>query len=365
MIRNVAVDDCARALSCSTAEERPHLSFERGLAGLAHAAQVVGTRFGARGLVEHAYELLQRRRDHTTLEESFAPQTGIPHFEDVRPHFMRSVFYGPSGYWFVLAELSANLGETSAASTAIEHFLDDATRPYAFAEFFFGSAGALWACVRLLETCLDEREHARITSCASSLFHDTWTQYNAGDKVRSLFGMGELGFAHGKAGILYVLLRAARTLAAPTEGLRSEIERLACLGTVTARGISWPICVPELAPAAPSVLESWCNGASGFVPLWVAAYETFGTELFRHLALKAACYVATCPANNKRSLCCGLAGHMVAFTYADAIDTGGSWRRFSEELHSTHRTACIDGMDGTLSLMKGDLGVLMAGTPWL
>jgi serine/threonine-protein kinase len=173
-------------------------------------------------------------------------------------------------------------------------------------EFLGGVAGHL-TCLVILYRATRE---PRLLSLADDL---------AGDLLSSAHGRTgwtrakRLPFAHGRAGTFYALLSwslaANRSLPAR---LFDDLARLAADVEAT------------LHPDGDHDL-SWCNGASGFVLLWVRAYERTGVAHHRRLAQKAARSLVTLTRGAWPDLCCGLGGRAYALLAMDRIDPGRGW----------------------------------------
>jgi hypothetical protein len=279
-----------------------------------------------------------------------------------------SVLHGPVGYWLVAALASLTAGRSSSHD-AIENYLDLAEEPYRLAEFAFGSAGPLWGCSLLLRSELNGVSQVRIRAVGRRLLARTWETLGRHlANVRGVSGKDNLGFAHGRAGVLYAALAFCRdSRTALPVGLREELENLACLAEVTPRGVSWPATFGS--PGAPGrwlgERESWCNGAAGFVPLWSLAFEVFGHAIYRELALKTAAYLLANTAFVSRTLCCGLAGHATAIRYAERLEPGQRWAQFSGEAIDACAVESLPLNGATHGLFKGAAGVLLGGESWL
>lgn len=360
------LEDYVRSLDAGPREGDYNLSIERGTAGVAYGALLLGRRFGSASAIDAAYRLLKNDLAVAERPVSFAIEDGIRHADDVRPHFNRSVIYGEPGFQLVLALASADAGDAATAAAAGERFEALVAEPYAFGEFQFGSAGALWGCALLLESSAGDAVRDRLVLRARALRDDALRQYAADDETRSLFALGEYGFAHGRAGVLFAVLRASAALESePPAAVLSALEALAIRAEITPRGVGWPICDAAIPVPANGVAESWCNGAAGFVPLWSLAYKTYRADVFRQLAVKTASFIAGSTAGAKRNLCCGWAGHLCAYAEAHALDGSDVWTNSMAPVAQYLRESRPEMHLQTHGLLKGEAGVLLGGTAWL
>lgn len=343
-----------------------NLCIDSGTSGLAYTAWILGRRDDDREMLTAAYDLLLAKSGSVALPASFALEEGTLHADDVRPFFHRSVIFGEPGLWFVLALSASSVGDGKTASAAAKRFAELCRSPYPFGEFHFGSAGALWASAVLLGCELPADARAEIVTLAQDLMTAAWSQYHGDEQTRSIFALGEYGFAHGRAGILFAILRGSRALGVePPAGVRGALEALALRGAITPRGISWPICDAPVPPPAAGVAESWCNGAAGFVPLWDLAYETYREDVFRRLAIKAACFITGNTQGARRSVCCGWAGHQIAYTIAGKLEPEGNWSAFVGQIAVLLDSGAAPLTPENHGLLKGEAGELLGGTPWL
>jgi len=345
----------------------PTLTLEGGIAGIGYASFLLGREYGDASLIMASYQMMLKMLTFIDEGAAFEPEHANVHFELVQSHFQGSLFYGPAGYWFTLAMLASNVGDRSTATMAVNEFLSRCSGPHTHAEFLFGSAGVLWAAGHLLRQSLSHNDLNRVVQVSSMLLAETWGNFCQGEKYRSIFGMGELGFAHGTAGILYCVLVFCTALeCALPDGFIAEMEELACLAAVSSRGTSWPVAYPDEIPLVlPGVRESWCNGAAGFVPLWNLAHDVFGGNLYRDLTLKTAAFITGVGPGAKPTLCCGLAGHMVAFGYAARIEPAEKWGSFIAQILQALSPSHVSLNSQNHGLFKGVVGALLGGTAWL
>jgi serine/threonine-protein kinase len=360
-----AVLEYLESFEACARERVPQLNLEGGIAGLAYAAYLLGESTGAAGFFVQAHRIAGGAERFENDAGAFAWAYGSHPFERIAH---QSVLHGPIGTAtaFALAAHAAN--DEALKSRQLQRLEALARARFEQVEFAFGVSGALWAVTRALRAGIAEEP---LRALARRLYEATWTMYRrfaarvAEGRTKDL-----LGFAHGRAGILFALAAYRVAIGEPaTAELSAELERLALLGAVDRRGISWSSVQPpdEQPEAWPGVRESWCNGVAGYVPLWSLAYELTGEPVYRTLALKAATYLVRDGVELfSPSLCCGLAAHAVAFTLAQRLEAQRDWLSFAR------RAAAMCGLGSTLRLtpqsdgfLKQALGVFLEGTAWL
>lgn len=336
----------------------PHLSLHNGISGVAYAAHLLARPSSRVDLDIAADDMMQRALRFVDVPEAFAlryPDAPLARFAS------GSILHGPIGCRMVAALTGWSAGRAVRAASATDLYLAMAEKPYVLQEFAFGSAGPLWGCSVLLRAELDARSRASVEAAGRALLEKTWHAFadERGDN---------LGFAHGRAGVLYAVLAFCRDARCPLPPqFREELDDVACLADVTPRGASWPARIG--APDAPErwwgQRESWCNGASGFVPLWSLAFDVLGHPLYRELALKTAAYIVQATGIGSRSLCCGAAGHAVALRYAQRLEPEAGWSEFADDALAACGIATLHLTAETDSLFQGFLGALLGGIPWL
>jgi serine/threonine-protein kinase len=259
--------------------------------------------FGAGGIAYALLRASQARGDRALLGagERWA-RAALPQFKGnlqvpagVAPG--ASLAYGRDGIRLVQVLLAHAAGDVTRTRARIGAFVRSVRgtrrRP---AELLFGTAGQLAGALILLETTGDPRLRALADEHAAVLL----------DSAASWTDTPDLAFAHGRAGMLYALLRwqqvTGGTLPAWFPG---ALEALARAHPAWQRA-------RKSRPAAPILGRTWCNGSAGLTLLWTLAHEQTGEP--RHLkraqaALRTTLSV-TAPAGG--DLCCGLAGRAYA-----------------------------------------------------
>lgn len=343
----------------------PPLGLDSGVAGLAYACYLSGINSGNSELLYKAQEVAEVTSVYAEDSVAFRPmQASGPYL----PYVSQSVLHGPLGFWMTRALAEGEVGREASCAIAVDKFVQLCQQHFDLTEFAFGSAGAIWGAARLLQGRLDGDSRCRVESTLRNLLAQTSARVLDGAEGSTHKSPVCVGFAHGEAGVLYAFLRALGSLSKPVPAkLNERLSNLACLATVSSRGLSWPGLPPSDSSHTgwPGMHESWCNGAAGFVPLWCLAYEQLSDDIYKELVLATSSFIATCDQAVPVSLCCGVAGHVAAFNYAKKLDPDSDWQSFmNRELEDKHFVAaCLD--NSNVGLLKGAPGLLLAGAPWL
>jgi hypothetical protein len=353
-----ALLEYARWLNASLdSNEPPLLNLEGGVGGVLYASWLLATeQQHVDALRQEARILALRTLPLATSAPAFKMRFPSDLYE---PRVNESVLHGPLGYWLAVC-LVSEPGST-LHDIALREYIALILQDCELLEFAFGAAGLLWSVARLLPHLRGEpREDVK--AAGATLMAQIWQRLI--DGIRDLSTESEsLGFAHGRAGILYAILSYCdKAHCTPPSGLQAQLDALACLGTVTERGITWAPEHPprQLEETWRSIGESWCNGVSGFIPLWCLASKIFKLPLYGLLAEKAGVALLTAEARESISLCCGVAGQIAALRCLERFNPHGKWAHFADQLF----VACLEKSTGlsaaTHSLLKGSLGLMVA-----
>lgn len=127
-----------------------------------------------------------------------------------------------------------------------------------------------------------------------------------------------LGFAHGRSGALYSLLRWAEASGTAVDGVTEGLlDDLAGHAMDRGGGLAWPI--EPGSDASP--WTGWCHGSAGQVLTWSAAARLLGRQELRDLAAAAGRHIWAARGHSGPSLCCGGAGEALSL-FVLARDTG-------------------------------------------
>lgn len=264
-----------------------------------------------------------------------------------------SLFHSPVGVHCVDALAAHARGDPVARALAEARFAEAAGAPGERLDVAFGAAGALLGCALLLEADpgsgpVRAAGEALAERLARSL--EPLPPVPAGGEERSL------GAAHGWAGFLYALLRFAEASGTPfPASAGGRLDELAGLGLPLGRGLRWPR--EAGLPAGENALAaSWCNGAAGLVPLWLAAERVLGEPRFAALA-EACAWTAYDAPDAGGDLCCGAAGRAYALLAVARQAGGRAWRDRARALAERAAVAVRREALRRDSLYKGEVGV--------
>jgi serine/threonine-protein kinase len=242
--------------------------------------------------------------------------------------------------------------------SALAAFLAATAEPVEQLDISFGRAGLLLGCAHLLEAASPALDCAPLRARGVELRDSLWARLKSEPALPGGSTLRSLGAAHGWAGYLYALLRFAEaTHDVVSDGLEDRLEELAELAVPAARGLRWPIQV-GVEPADVPLAGSWCNGAAGFVHLWLAAARRFGDERYLRLAERAGwCAFEAVPAGG--DLCCGYAGRAYALLALEQASGTSLWGVRARLLADLAESSVEAGALRHESLYKGDVGVAL------
>ena len=270
-----------------------------------------------------------------------------------------SFFHTAAGVHCVHALIAHGRGDERAQQLALREFVAAAGQPCEHVDVAFGLAGLLLGCSLLMEAPLRAPgEEDALRSLGDGLRDRLWTRLERQPRIAESTELRSLGAAHGWAGYLYALLRWSEVVdAPPPDGLADRLDQLGELGQPAGRGLRWPhetgVGVPDTALAA-----SWCNGAAGFVPLWIAAHRTLGAETYARWGQMAAWSAYEGPPA-PGDLCCGFAGRAYALLALHRHAGEREWLPRARSLAGRAATGVRADSMRRDSLYKGEVGVAL------
>ncbi len=261
-----------------------------------------------------------------------------------------SFFLGNRGVSFVQVLVAYTEDNPLLLKRAMREFIQPESRRLKIQELFQGIAGRLLGTALLFAETGDDRFRDYGNSLAGDLLEtaDAASGFNPWQRNKLL------GFAHGRAGNYYALLKwSQETGYAPPDWVWAALRKYAQSGRKKDHGISWPIDESN----EKKYMNTWCNGAPGLILLWSLAYEVCEDALFLDTARAAAEYTLHEQEHRLGGLCCGAAGVSYAFLALSRIDPHGPW------LHHAHRYCdlAVQGVKdpyARLSLYRGSAGVI-------
>jgi serine/threonine-protein kinase len=208
----------------------------------------------------------------------------------------------------------------------------------------FGRAGLLLGCALLLDV---EQDRSLLTPLGEELLRLNTSQVETSPT---------LGAAHGRAGMLFAILRWCEAAGAPVpERTEAALAKLGALAIPSGRGLYWPLRLDRGTPDA-GLAASWCNGSAGYVPLWTLAHRLLDDERYLRLAAGAAWAAWETPSDAPH-LCCGLAGRAYALLTLHHHTCEERWRTRAGELAA--RAAAAPRSPLPDSLYHGQVGVAL------
>ncbi|WP_405017142.1 class IV lanthionine synthetase LanL [Kitasatospora sp. NBC_00070] len=229
------------------------------------------------------------------------------------PTVLPGLHFGRSGTAWALLDAAEALGDQERAGRAVRSAREVPFR-WPNPDVCHGAAGAGLLQLRLYRATGDDSYLDRAADCATTLLASaerepyglTWPVPKGFDSVFA--GAGQLGYAHGVAGVGAFLLAAG--LAAEDrralDGAAEAVRTLAATVRQDGAAAWWP----QGAGDPPHVrLAHWCSGSSGVGSFLVRYWRATGDETAHRLALAAGQAVLDARWHSGVSACHGLAGN--------------------------------------------------------
>ncbi len=335
-------------------EPAPRSSLFLGAAGVAYVLFRLALLRRDPSLLSRAHSWLDGAASATEGAEAVLdspPDPEAGRIDDTSP------FHCASGIHALSAMIASAGDRPRRHATAVEAWLTANRLPARTPDLVTGGAGSLLAAALLTESWLESSpaDLARVTEVGSRIRRHLWGSPAQEPVVGET--LGQIGIAHGWAGVLYATLRwsAVTATAAPTETEKRLVE-LAELAQPAGRGLIWPWELPATESGRPGFMAGWCSGSAGYVLLFALAADFFPRADFAELALGAG-WNAWESSQREGSLCCGLAGRAFAMLRLHRLTGDAVWVDRARDLA---RIALREGrFDEALpnSLFKGRLGL--------
>ncbi|HEX5591744.1 MAG TPA: lanthionine synthetase LanC family protein [Solirubrobacterales bacterium] len=336
--------------------EAPTASVMNGAAGFAQALlRIAGIR-GDESLLALADLWAVRARLAAGSEEAFWNEE----LEIVPEVFgENSFFHNLAGVECVLGLVAAARGDEPALSLARDGFVAAARRPCEHVDVAFGKAGLLLGAAQLLETLPPHLDSAELRAAGDEVRDRLWAELEPQRPLAEGPELRSLGAAHGWAGYLYGLLRWSEAAdGEPPPGLSRRLDELGDLALPAGRGLRWSYDAAQPMPHG-GLEASWCNGAAGYVALWLAAHRLLGEERFEDWARRAAWTAYESPIPSGGDLCCGFGGRAYAVL---ALYRHGGEEVWLARARPLAERAAVNIRANALrrdSLYKGEVGVAL------
>lgn len=221
-------------------------------------------------------------------------------------------------------------------------------------DMFLGRPGCLVAAAVLLSETGSANFRRRGAVFMDAIINDAFVDVQPGRPRVPWATRGNLGLAHGRAGIYFSLLQWALISESPLPAwLPDGLRKLLREGIQTKSGLDWPI---RSGSGHPEFMDSLCNGAPGIAMTFARAYERYPDQDFLAGARAAGTRVIR-DASEFANICCGAAGRAYALLSVARIDPGGPWR--SAAIETAARSLIRRRQSGSLhGLLKGQSGNL-------
>lgn len=269
-----------------------------------------------------------------------------------------SLFHHASGVHVVHALVAHARGDRAAQTAAVTAFVASA-QACEQVDVSFGRAGLLIGCTMLVEALGEAGDLEGVRAFGDRLCDALWHDLESSPPIAGSPLLSSLGAAHGWAGVLHAILRWSEVaLLRSPSGLVERLYQLATLGRPVGRGLLWPIAL-GLQLHSSALDASWCNGAAGFVYLWVAADKTYPGQGFMELAELAAWGAYEHADDAHGTLCCGLAGRAYALRHLFAQTNDDVWLARAQVLRDRAVAAPHGDPARKFSLFQGELGIAL------
>ena len=171
-----------------------------------------------------------------------------------------------------------------------------------------GAASLLLGIALLMPLCLpgDKQNRSKLENLGQKLFSTVQRQFEPTRLYENRF----LGFAHGRVGAAYSLLRWLEVTGQSTDPKIIEyLNELARLRHDNSKYGPWSIDTENQESLA---WTGWCHGSSGHLLTWCLAAKIFQKAQYLDNALVAGNHIWEAKGHSGPSLCCGAAGESLA-----------------------------------------------------
>jgi lantibiotic modifying enzyme len=245
-----------------------------------------------------------------------------------------------------MASVPAETLDMTSSTGLLKSFPLDATN---------GAPSLLLGAALLVPLCgtEDTKIRLRLDTLAVELCAIIQRQFDLSSQDKNRF----LGFAHGRTGAIYSLLRWADISGMQlAEWVSNRLDELASLARRHGDSLAWPI---EVAHPNSPVWTGWCHGSAGHLLTWTIAARVLQRPAYLDFALAAGHHIWKSKGQSGPSLCCGGAGEALSlFELARAcgdnvwIDRGLELARQAAQM--MHHTNDAQG------LFRADVGIALA-----
>lgn len=276
-----------------------------------------------------------------------------------------ALYHSATGVRCVRALVSLALADNVTAQAAIDALAAaiDAC-PDRELDLATGRTGLLLGASLLLDAMPESPylDPAALRRAGDGLARETWERVSGLPAVSRCDAMPMTGIAHGWGGVLYALIRWARSTGTPLpDGVEARLEELAACGEQAGRGLRWPrVLHQRLGDESVDYVPGWCNGSAGLVHLWTLAHATLREARWLELAERAGWHVwedMTYP--GMFDLCCGAGGRAYALLALHRSTGEAAWLRRAESLAGRAAANVLADPATDHALYKGALGIAL------
>jgi serine/threonine-protein kinase len=371
--RRVAIGEISRFVESTVAELRiggrvfcegltvaPTGSLNFGASGIAYGLCRIACARDDADLLASADAWSTRALRAIGQPEAYASDDGI----DETLVGRASLFHSPPGTYFAQVVIAHALGDSRGVARSTAAFVRAARVDASRLDVAAGCSGILLACVSL--RALARRRAAagpdRLSEYARDVHEMLCGAVGAAPAIGECSTLGNLGVAHGWAGILYAMLCARPAGHGTPELVAGRLGELAALAERRGKGARWRWYAQRSGePGAYAYMPGWCNGSAGFVHVWCAAYRELGEPEFLELAERAA-WTTWASAGDSADLCCGLAGRAYALLRVHRVSADRIWldrahRLAARAVRAFARTRSEIAARYRWSLWRGAMGI--------
>jgi serine/threonine-protein kinase len=270
-----------------------------------------------------------------------------------------SFYHHASGVHCVDAMIGRARGDYPAQHNALDAFTTAVTASGRQIDVAFGRAGLLIGCCLASEGLPPEFDIRKLRTCGDNLQDSIWADLENQPPLTEAPRLRSLGAAHGWAGYLLALLQWSQvTATTPPHGIRERLDQLAGLAQPAGRGLIWPTEAGGPV-AADAFAAGWCNGAAGYVPLWLLSYARFAEPRYLQLAQAAAWTAYEGPTTSHGDLCCGYGGRAYALLSLNRHDRDSAWLARAHTLADRAANLVRGRSLRAESLYNGEIGIAL------
>ena len=337
----------------------PHATVNFGSAGIAYALyRIALSRQDAETLAQADHWATRAVADVATDDAIYDRALDITEASVGRS----SPYHTESGIHAVQVIVAQAMGDFVGVREGVERYLVAIDRPTPAIDLTLGRSGLVLANVLLLDaleglpTAVADDLRLRLRAGGDHLVAELWNELEAFAAIGPGNALAYLGIAHGWAGVCFASLMWSQATGAPVPAdVERRLDELAACATPSGTGLRWPIQTHARGHQH-NIMNSWCNGAPGYVFLWNAAHALLGDQRYAELADLAARETSE-GRDAIVNLCCGSAGRAYALLNQYRHTGDLRWLERAHDLteHAT-RTAPAELRD---SLYKGELGAVV------